>query len=358
MFFANPNSVHVRRWLQLAESAGIEIEGWSVERLGHTIGSNWKTAMATGGAFRYAIAGLLMRLVPGSHTIVHAHSASGYGLMAWLSGRRYVLTVYGSDVYLARQRGLLYQKVLRKVLRRALLITCTTPAMREHLQTVYGIDAQRIRMFSLGIPLERFYLSIDERDRTRHALGFERATVITSNRRMRAQYRIDLIVRAFSVLSERDAGYRLILFEGDSEPGYVDAIARLISDANLGENVVVVSGFRAPDEVRTYLAASDVVVSIPTSDQMSAAILEALACGATIVASPIEAYEELFRDDLAIPASVDSAEALADSIAKAAAIRASSETASARTKEWLRQTQSDDTVVGHVMEFYSGTSAL
>ena len=358
VFFANPGSVHVRRWLELARSAAIDVEGWSVDRIDEADLERWRTSVTVGGVFRYALAGLHMRMRHRTGRLVHAHNASGYGLMAWLSGGLYILTVYGSDVYLAPERGPIYRRLLRAILRSAARVTCTTPAMRDHLVLAYGIDPARIHMFSLGISLHQFYFSDEERLEARNALTLKDAVVIMSNRRMRPQYRVELLVHAFAILYARDPRYRLLLLEGDSIPEYARDIVQLIADKGLSNSVLVIRGFRTPAEVRRYLLASDVVVSIPTSDQMSAAVLEALACGTTLVAAQIPAYDELFREGLAYPAAVESPEALAASIERVPASTQQRTATRDKAENWVQRFHSDRAVLPHVLELYAGLANL
>jgi glycosyltransferase involved in cell wall biosynthesis len=352
VYLANPNSVHVRRWLELLRAAGIAVHGYTVEAVEGTPHGRWSSLLTRGGPLRYALAGLRLRFLGVTDGIVHAHNASGYGLMALLSGRPYVLTVYGTEIYCVTSRGVIYRSLLGRIVRSARRITCTTPAMRDFLVENFDLDSRKIDMFSLGISSREYYFSEAERAEARGALGLDGSIVITSNRRMRPQYRIDLIVDAFARLRARDDRYRLILFEGDSNADYAAAIRRQVEALGLSGEVVILNGFHSSDTVRRHLLASDVVISIPTSDQMSASVLEALACGATVVAADIPAYRELFEKDLACCARVDSPESLAASIS--AAVETWSPRGSVRehVASWLDATHSDRAVLTEIRELY------
>lgn len=349
IFFANPASIHVRRWLTLMRSAQIQVEGWTVETPDPSQYGTWRRTYSRGGALRYAASGLRMRFRKPSSGIVHAHSASGYGLMAWLSGLPYFVTTYGSEVYQSRMRGVVYERMLGMILRGAARVTCTSAAMRAELVNVFRVEPERIRLFSMGISLDDFSFSREERLIARRSLGLNDAIVITSNRRMRPLYRIELIIHAFALLRNQDQRYRLILFEGDRSPAYARSLTELIAAKGLEQSVIVLHGFRNAEEVRKYLLASDVAVSIPASDQMSAAILEALACGVDIVASPIDAYEELFREGLAHRAALESADALAGSIEAAVAARRPGIVPAA---SWLQRYHSDEAAIQEVKRLY------
>jgi glycosyltransferase involved in cell wall biosynthesis len=224
----------------------------------------------------------------------------------------------------------------------------------ERLLLEYEVDPKRIRMFSLGISSTEFYFSAKEREDAREEMGLSDAIVVTSNRRMTPHYQIDRLIDAFTLLNARDTRFRLILFQGDSSPEYVQTLRRLLADKRLSDKVTIVDGIRPKHQVRKYLLASDVVVSIPISDQMSAAVLEALACRAVVVASPIPAYHELFREGFAHPAMLDSTESLAASIELATeASQERNDLLLDRIKAWLRSHHSDTAAIGHIRELYS-----
>ena len=100
---------------------------------------------------RHVWAGLRMRFARRySRQTLHAHCTSGNGLMARLSGRPYIVTTYGSEVFGARERGWLYAWMIRQVLTHAERITATSQQMADVLRQEYHIPEERIHLFSLG----------------------------------------------------------------------------------------------------------------------------------------------------------------------------------------------------------------
>lgn len=354
-FLANPNSVHVRRWLDLLEHARVPVTGFTVHGGGQGAYGSWRTVWASGGALRYLVSGVSLRgKLQGR--LVHAHNASGYGSMALLAGQPYVLTAYGSEIYRAAERGPLYERVLGRVLRRAAIVTCTSPAMRDHLLDRYGLDPARVWMFSLGCSTRDYYFSAEERRAARAELGLERALTVASTRRMRPMYRIDLIVRAFARLCAAEDGIRLLLFEGDCDPAYARSIAELVAQEGITEHVHIVRGMRSAPEVRKYLLASDVVISIPTSDQLSASILEALACGAMVGLSDLPVYRELFQRGLATRTSTEGVGELARGLRELCRLSRTYDRGPAQ--RWIAEGESDPVVVQEIQRLYDAAIAL
>lgn len=353
-FLANPNSVHVRRWLDLLQHARVPVAGFTVHGGGTGAYGSWRTVWASGGALRYLVSGVALRGKLNGR-LVHAHSASGYGSMALLAGQPYVLTVYGSDIYGAAERGALYEGVLKRVLTRAVIATCTSPAMRDHLLDRYGLDPARVWMFSLGCSTRDYYFSAEERRAARAELGLE-GVLIASTRRMRPMYRIDLIVRAFARLCAAETGIRLLLFEGDCDPGYARSIAELVMREGMTERVHIVRGMRPAPEVRKFLLASDVVISIPTSDQLSASILEALACGAIVGLTDISAYRELFQHGLATRISTEGVAELARDLGELCRLSRTYDRGPAQ--RWIAERESDRVVRKEVDRLYGAARGV
>jgi glycosyltransferase involved in cell wall biosynthesis len=112
---------------------------------------------------------------------------------------------------------------------------------------------------------------------------------IVSMRSWEPNYNIDVIVRAFARFSgeagDLAAGSRLHLLGGGSMEPALRALAR-----ELGvDGRVVFHGRRDDAGMREVLRACRVCVSVPTSDATSVSMLEAMACGLSLVASDLPA---------------------------------------------------------------------
>jgi glycosyltransferase involved in cell wall biosynthesis len=350
-YFANPNSVHVHRWLGLVPQ-DVEILGFTVHEVSASNSGAWRRTGWLSGAVRYVAAGLQLRFSRLEGAFIHAHNASGYGLMAYMSGAPYILTVYGSEIYAADTKGPIYRALMRRIVNNASIVTCTSRAMEEYLASVLGVRREAIDMFSLGIALDHFKASPEARQRARTRMNFDGLKVITSNRRMQPQYRIDLILNAFSIFRSQEPNSHLVLFEGDSDLEYKADLRRAIDQHRIADSVTIVEGMRSPAEVRDYLIASDIVISIPTSDQMSASILEAAACGCYLVVSAIDAYAEIISDGIAQAANVESPSTLADTMLDASRQLNVHSASGAKRMRWLEEHHSDTFVAGRIAALY------
>ena len=299
---ANPYSVHVLRWLQLYEKAGITVRIESPERKqdgapeGVTI-EHLAPGWIPGPSFlRYRRAGKAARQrtrQPGE--ILHAHCTSGSGYTALLSGHPYIVTTYGSEVFGARERGRLYHWMIKRVLRHASLITATAPKMVRTLVEEFSIPEERIRMFSLGYDSALFSPVEDKQRRElRRRLDLpstERVWVI--NRRTLSLYRTVEVVSGFLEFCRDHADGQLVVLSGDDDPVYSQQLREVIAASHHKSRVHLVGEFLPAEGVAQWLRAADFAISVPKTDQLSTSILEAMACGAVPILSDLEAYQPL-----------------------------------------------------------------
>jgi len=118
--------------------------------------------------------------------------------------------------------------------------------------------------------------------------------IILSPRAINPVYNIHLIVEAFPAVLRRwpDA---LLLIVGRSEPTYNAQLMAAIARLGLGENVRLV-GEVAQETLPDYYRASDLVVSVASSEGFPNTVLEVMACGTPVLAGDIPQIRELLVD--------------------------------------------------------------
>ena len=171
--------------------------------------------------------------------------------------------------------------------------------MTRHLMERYQLPSTAIRQISWGVDLELFRPATrGERVKLRRALNVpDNAFLIFSNRATAPVYRTDRIIRAFSFAKRERTNLYLIVLEGHGHQASA-SFRRSVHDlaSRAGEWVRWLPGTIASSEMREYLQAADCVISIPSSDQRSTSVLEALACCPRVCLSGIPAYGQLRRD--------------------------------------------------------------
>lgn len=293
---ANPYSPHVRHWRALLDKLGAEVRVFTA----HASTEGPASSCEHDSVFplgrlrkmpvfaRYVALGLWARFtsrIPGG-TLLHAHNTSGYGLSAFLSGRPYIITTYGSEIFDAKNRGKLYRLLLRRILMGARAITSASPAMTDALTRDFVLPTAKVHEFSLGVS-ENFVYSEAARLGTRAALGIKESPVWMVNRRIHPHYHTLEVVKAFLAFRKVHACGHLVLAAGDADREYLQKVEELC--AGLPE-VRLIKGFLSQTELAELLCAADFCISVPGTDQLSSSILEGAACGAYPVLAKLAAY--------------------------------------------------------------------
>jgi D-inositol-3-phosphate glycosyltransferase len=172
----------------------------------------------------------------------------------------------------------------RHVARRADAIVTASAHERTLLERYYGADPGRIHTIPCGIDLDLFY----PRDRamSRAELGLPLASpVILWVGRLEKLKGVDILVGAVAQLAERD--FTLLIVGGD------DRAAPLRSELEAqaaAEGLTANVRFEGPvahDRLPAYYSAADVVVVPSYYESFGLVAVEAMACGAPVVASRV-----------------------------------------------------------------------
>lgn len=306
-YLANPNSVHVADWLSLDPSLCRNVQIWHINEnpdegvvaesrdrdAWSPIGDSWRWIPK---AIRYAALGAVARFRLPPRTLVHAHSASGYGLAALIAGRPFILTTYGSEVLSAKERSWLYRRILSLALDRASVITCTSPQMHRCLRMQFGVPASKIRQFSLGVdPL----FTEPTAPRSRCELDTLR---FVSLRSIAPLYRTIELVQAFRSFVQGGARTELVLVEGNANGDYLRKVEAIAAECPL---IRIVRGPLSRRQIRDLLDSCHFSVSVPDSDQLSATILESMVRQVVPVLRDLDAYEPVSAASIQVAGASD-----------------------------------------------------
>jgi glycosyltransferase involved in cell wall biosynthesis len=309
-FVGNPGSIHTQRWVSHFAQAGHETHlvnlGPQPARKFDWPGPQHHNLPAPPripipglrgivmlNARRRALSDLQQQIQP---DILHAHSVADPGWFAALSGfHPFVLTAWGSDVLLGLRRGpRLHRWLTRNALRHADLLTADArsvlDAARPHLRS-----GARVELIRFGIDTRAFSPGVDTTWRTRLSLGS--GPVLLSIRQCHPLYNIDVIIRAFAHVREEFPAASLLikLVSQTSADPYLAELGALADQLALSDAVTYVPQISYAELPDLYRAA-DVVLSVPSSDGLPVSVLEAMACGAPVIASDLPALRELTDD--------------------------------------------------------------
>lgn len=251
-------------------------------------------------------------------TVMHGHWVVPGGVIAALAaGRRpLVLSLHGSDVYVAERHGLV-GRVARRVFRRARYVTACSDDLRTRAIAL-GASAARTETVPYGVDTERFAPSADARERVRAELGIGTRPLVVSAGRLVRKKGFDVLIEAARLLQTRRPDL-VVAIAGDGD--LRNELTRLAGDLP----GVMLLGNRSQDAVAELCAAADVVAVPSVHDEFGNVdglpnfALEALASGTPVVASRVGGLPQAIDDGttgLLVPEK--DARALADAIERLA----------------------------------------
>ena len=229
-----------------------------------------------------ALARLAARIRP---DVVHAHYLLPYGYWAARAGLRpLVVSPWGTDALVDGRPGAPGHERARAAIAAAQLVVVNSRALEE-ASAELGAPAAKIRSVLWHADLDGF----GPERRRRGDDGF----VVLSLRNFRPDTHIDVLVRAFARVRQEEPDARLVL-AARRGPLRAD-VERLVEELGLASSVDFVSV--PAGELPELIASADVAVTLTDSDSSPPSLLESMASGLPVVATPAASIEEWVRQD-------------------------------------------------------------
>ncbi|MFC2056414.1 glycosyltransferase family 4 protein [Chloroflexota bacterium] len=211
------------------------------------------------------------------------HCFTLYGFWGALSGfHPMVVFPYGSDLLIRIKESLRIRLQYKFICSKADALISDSLPLRD-AAVALGVPADRNHFVYMGVDRTQFNLYVD-RNKTREMHGFGDAHLIFSPRGARVVYNIDTIILSIpEVLKELPEAKFLFAF-GWGDKGH--ELRKLAADLCVEDSVRFVESVTY-QEMPFYYAASDVCISVPSSDSMTQVLPEAMACGVPVIASDI-----------------------------------------------------------------------
>jgi glycosyltransferase involved in cell wall biosynthesis len=168
---------------------------------------------------------------------------------------------------------------------------------------------QKVRVIPTGVDTEYFHPPPDKAA-LRMELGIPLdEPLVLGVGRLAGVKQFDRLITAFAVAVARDLRARLIIAGGGPER---DSLQGLIETYGVGDRVQL-AGYCDPPRLRTLMQAADLQVCSSAFENLSLAILEAMACGTPVLGTPGGGTPELLEQiDPALVLEGDHAHTLAD----------------------------------------------
>jgi glycosyltransferase involved in cell wall biosynthesis len=240
--------------------------------------------------------------------LLHAHYASGYGVLASLSGcRPRLVSVWGSDVFEFPEISFLHRALLRWVLRSADAVACTSQALQTRVRNLIGPGCTTA-LTPFGVDWLPVPAAHSEKGQ---------ALCVGTVKTLAPAYGIDLLLRAFARIRKArpdDAIPLRLRLVGDG-PQRAE-LERLATELRIAEQVDFV-GAVPHAQVAAELQRIDVFVAASRQESFGVAVLEASAAGLPVVVTRVGGLPEVVEDGVTgVLVAPDDVPALAGAIGR------------------------------------------
>ena len=227
---------------------------------------------------------------------IDAHFAYPDGLAAVLLGRLLrvpvVLTLRGTELLLAPRR--LRRPQMAWALRRAARVIAVSPELAA-LARELGVPDERLRLIPNGVDAELFRPT--GRAAARRELGLpEEAPILLTVGSLGERKGIHLVLEALAALAGRFPGLRYLVVGGEGPEGaWGGELRRRAEDLGVAGRVLF-AGPRRRRELPAWYNAADLFLLPSSLEGSPNAVLEALACGTPVAATPVGTLPELLAE--------------------------------------------------------------
>lgn len=226
--------------------------------------------------------------------LVHVHYAIPHATSAWIAGQmfegapapRIVTTLHGTDITLVGQHPS-FHSITRFSIRRSDGLTAVSHFLREETEENFGVETDRIRVIPNFVDTDRY-----RRDRSpchRASLADPDEKVVMHISNFRSVKRVEDVVRIFAGIRARVPSRLVMVGDGPERPRAAQAADTL----GVTDSVTFLGKHSSVDEL---LSCADLFLLPSESESFGLAALEAMACGAPVIASKVGGLPEVVAD--------------------------------------------------------------
>ncbi|MPT27330.1 MAG: glycosyltransferase family 4 protein [Achromobacter sp.] len=291
---AAANSIHTVKWANGLADKGITVHLWTLHHPSPDISSQVHVhVLPWGSPAGYVAAARRLRheLNQIRPQLLNAHYATGYGLLARLSGYApTLLSVWGSDIYDFPNKSAWHRKLVARNLEFATLIGSTSHAMAQEISK---LKDGPIAITPFGVDPSQF-------PARKHDACDADSIMLGTIKALEPQYGIDTFLRAVQIVltqlrrnhPEIAGRIQVRIYGKGHEHAKLQALTRELGIAGQ----VTFAGFIDHDKVPAALNELDVYVALSRRDSFGVAILEACSCSVPVVVSSADGPAEIVND--------------------------------------------------------------
>jgi glycosyltransferase involved in cell wall biosynthesis len=304
-YISNPNSIHTQRWVswfrrrghKICLLADVPLKGSLSETYIIDLSEKFYAPIIRFPIWTIWIKRFLHQWQP---DILHAHRVNSAGWLAAASGfHPFVLTPWGSDMFIQPQNSRVYRMLAIYTLKRANLITTISSAMEKQV-TRFGVPPDRLAPVRSGVELDIFSPDSTTREEIRELREKlhlpEDAHIVLSPRAVRPLYNLDIIMQAIPEVLKSIPRVYFVFIKYNQDPDYKKELDGICTKFGLFEYVRWLSPAHDRREMAKIFSMSEVVISVPSSDGAPLSVLEAMACGKPVIGSDLPVLHEFIAN--------------------------------------------------------------
>lgn len=235
---------------------------------------------------------LLRTLAP---DVLHSHYVNVGGFVGVASlFHPHVMTAWGNDIFVAPTYSRAQYLKTVFALRTADYVLSPSKALQSKMVEMAGI-LRHNDVIQWGVDTTVFRPA--SAAQTRRDLGWPQDPIVYSPRALDPLYNQDVLLRAWPLVKLEIQNARLMLKRLNPDPDFEKSLLLLASELGIESDISWLEPTTYQDLPR-HFQASDVVVSIPSSDGTPTTMLEALACGKPVVACDLQTIRDWIIEDI------------------------------------------------------------
>lgn len=215
--------------------------------------------------------------------MVIAERTTSYGFLAALSGSKTIAVAQQGRTDLWPEESVLYplKKIIQKyAFKKAHLIHAWGPVMTISMKEI-GVDMNKVLVLPKGIDLSLFTPSINNSNKIE--------AIVT--RSLQPEYRHDSILKAFAILNLKGIDFSLTIVGDGTRLSFLKNLATELQI----ENKVIFTGRIPNTDLPKLLQQSNIYISMPITEGVSASLFEAMACNCYPIVSDIPGNQSWIR---------------------------------------------------------------
>lgn len=218
--------------------------------------------------------------------IIHAHYASSYGFLAYLTGEPYYLNVWGKDVYEFPEIKFITKRILKLVLNNAKQIYSTSHVMKRVTQQYTNRD---IVVTPFGIEIDVFKPRDLNKNQNEFHIGYIKL--------IEKKYGVEDLIDAYKMIVDKYPNQKFkltIVGKGTLKPYLVQKVEEI----EIEDQVEFIDYVNGQEKVAELYNLFDICVfpSVDDSESFGVSAVESMGSGTPTIVSDVSGFREITKE--------------------------------------------------------------